>query len=121
MTAGERRILMTELVGKSVDHVLTPENDEMRVGCFERTGCLITMLPVDEMDAKIRPQGMEEGSFQIPKTRALLDGEVVEQLSEGDVDTEEHVAALAEERLNMQETGDDDELLLDHEANEGME
>ena len=118
---GERRILMTELVDKSVDHVLTPENDEMRVGCFERTGCLITMLPVDEMDAKIRPQGMEEGSFQIPKTRALLDGEVVEQLREGYVDTEEHVAALAEERLNMQETGDDDELLLDHEANEGME
>ena len=36
------------------------------------------MLPVDEMDAKIRPQGMEEASFQIPKTRALLDGEVVE-------------------------------------------
>ena len=31
------------------------------------------------------------------------------------------MAALAEERLNMQESGDEDELLLDHEANEGME
>ena len=31
------------------------------------------------------------------------------------------MAALAEEGLNMQETGDDDELLLDDEANEGME
>ena len=29
----------------------------MRVGCFERTGILTTKTPVEEEDAKIRPQG----------------------------------------------------------------
>ena len=72
---GERRILMTSLARKAADYVLKPENNDMRVSYFERIGCLITILLVDNLDAKIRPQGMEEGSFVIPKTRVILDGE----------------------------------------------
>ena len=33
--------------------------DEMRVGCFERTGCLIQMKKTAEADEKIRPQGVK--------------------------------------------------------------
>ena len=117
MVAGERRILITKLFGNAVDHVLLPENDKMRVSCFERTGCLITMLPLEEFDAKIRPQGMEVGSFVVPKTRALLDGEVEVQVTEGDnVGITEELAALAEETLNLEEAGGNEEILLENET-----
>eukprot|EP00548_Thalassiothrix_antarctica_P007089 CAMPEP_0194152060 /NCGR_PEP_ID=MMETSP0152-20130528/50800_1 /TAXON_ID=1049557 /ORGANISM="Thalassiothrix antarctica, Strain L6-D1" /LENGTH=71 /DNA_ID=CAMNT_0038856295 /DNA_START=1 /DNA_END=216 /DNA_ORIENTATION=+ len=33
------------------------------------------MHPLDEYDKKIKPQGMKEGSFQVPKDRSLLDGD----------------------------------------------
>ena len=46
---------MISLVGKAVDHVLKPENDNMRISCFEKIGCLIAMFLVDNLDAKIRP------------------------------------------------------------------
>ena len=118
MTAGERRILMTRLIGNAVGHVLKPENDEMRVSCFVRTGCLITMLPVEDMDLKIKPQGMDVGSFEVPKTRAILDGEVEAQVTEGDVKVAEELAALAEERLNIEEDGDNDDILLDNETSD---
>lgn len=36
MAAGERRILMTQLLSKAADHAISPEQDEMRVGCFKR-------------------------------------------------------------------------------------
>ena len=55
MTAGERRIFATKLVRNAVDHVSQPGNNKMRVSCFERTRCLVTMLPVEDMDAKIKP------------------------------------------------------------------
>lgn len=45
------------------------KDDDLRVGCFERTGCLITRLPNEEHDKKIKPQGMKEGSYSVPKVR----------------------------------------------------
>ena len=48
----------------------------MRVSCFERTGCLVTMLLVEDISAKIKLQGIEEGSFTILKMRAVLDSKV---------------------------------------------
>ena len=35
----------------------------MRIGCFERTGCLLRLLPHDD-DSLVRPQGLPE--YQIP-------------------------------------------------------
>ena len=57
MTAMERRILISHLVSHAQDEMLLPRNDKMRIGCFERTGCLITKQ-VCEKDALIKPQGV---------------------------------------------------------------
>lgn len=53
MTAMERRILITNQVGDAMTYVMSEEQDHMRVGCFERTGCLITLLANEEHDKKI--------------------------------------------------------------------
>jgi hypothetical protein len=44
MTAGERRILITQFIAKAMDDIMQESNDEMRVRCFEKTGCLLTWL-----------------------------------------------------------------------------
>ena len=55
MIVGERRILIISLIGKAVDYLLKPDNDNIRISCFEKIGCLIAMFLVDNLDAKIRP------------------------------------------------------------------
>ena len=72
MTAGERRILVTQLVGESMDYIMAPDQDKLRIGAFERTGCLITMLVSEELDKKIKPQGTSPGSFEVPTDASLL-------------------------------------------------
>ena len=52
MTASERRILISEFVGKAMRKVMTVEYEDVRVGCFERTGCLITLIANGEYDKK---------------------------------------------------------------------
>ena len=74
MTASERRILITWWVAKGMDFIMHEDQEGMRVGCFERTGCLITFLVSDEYDKKIRPQGIEPGSFDVPIDGSLLEG-----------------------------------------------
>ena len=37
--------------------------ERMRIGCFERTGCLLRLLPHDD-DSLVRPQGLPD--YQIP-------------------------------------------------------
>ena len=44
--------------------------ESMRVGCFERTGCRITMLVNDVHKSKIKPQGMPLGTFTVPTVAA---------------------------------------------------
>ena len=76
MTSGERRTLTPTLVAAGNKKAMSDDNDEMRIGCFERTGNLITMHPLDEFDKKLKLQGMTEGSFQVLRTdRSLLDGD----------------------------------------------
>ncbi len=58
MTASERCILIFQWVAKGMDFIMHEDQDAIRVGCFERTGCLITFLVSDEYDKKIRPQGI---------------------------------------------------------------
>ena len=45
MTACERHIHITFFVSKAIDYVMDSAMERTRVGCFESTGCLITMLP----------------------------------------------------------------------------
>ena len=75
ITAEERRILTTKLVAAANNNVVSDKEDEMRIGFFESTGNLITMHPLDAYDKKIKPQGMKEGSLQVPTDRFLLDGD----------------------------------------------
>ena len=111
MTVGKRRILIAKLVGNTTDYVLQLKNGEMRVSCFQRTRCLITMLPVEDMDAKIKLQGIEEGTFAIPKTKAVLHAQVVE----GNAQVNEGYATLDEETVNIEEDSNDDKIVLDSE------
>ena len=73
MTAGERLVLTTKLVAAVNNKFMSDEGDATRIGCFERSGSLITMHPLDAYDKNIKPQGMKEGSFQVPTYRFLLD------------------------------------------------
>jgi hypothetical protein len=52
MTAPERRILMSKFVGEAMRMLMADENDSVRVGSLERTGCLITFLAHKEFDDK---------------------------------------------------------------------
>ena len=52
ITATERRILISSFVSDAIKYVMNDDNDKMRVGCFERTGCLITLLVNEEFDKK---------------------------------------------------------------------
>jgi hypothetical protein len=48
---------MTHLLAKAVKKV--NDDDSLRIGAFERTGSLITLLPnLEQQDGKIKPQGL---------------------------------------------------------------
>ena len=49
---------------------MSADQDSLRVGAFERTGCLITMLISEEYDKNIRPQGAE-GLIVVPVDASL--------------------------------------------------
>ena len=58
MTTGERIIWITILISDAQDEILKEDNDSQRiVGCFERTGCIITKIVTQESDSKIKLQG----------------------------------------------------------------
>jgi len=77
MSAGERRILITKLVGQAMQSIMSA--DSLRVGAFERTGCLITLLISKKYDEKIRPQGAES-LIEVPVDASLLDETIEEQV-----------------------------------------
>ncbi len=68
MTAAQRRILVSNLVSAANKEIL--KNDELRIGCFERTGMLLTLDGSD--DDKIRPQGLSKKFLPI-KVPTLVD------------------------------------------------
>ena len=61
MSAPERRILISNIVADAMTECL--KMDDMRVGCFERTGVLLTLDGSD--DEKIRPQGLSDHHLPI--------------------------------------------------------
>jgi len=51
---------------------MSDEMDDLRLGCFERTGCLITRYIDVELDKKIKPLGVTV-SFKVPTEALPLD------------------------------------------------
>jgi hypothetical protein len=56
LTASDRRILITQWVGKAHDRLLSADYDRTRYRCFEKTGCLITAD--GSADENINPEGL---------------------------------------------------------------
>jgi len=52
LTAGEKRVISVGFIGQGMRKIMATEYDKMRVGCFERTGCLMTIIPNNEHDKK---------------------------------------------------------------------
>lgn len=98
LTAPERRVLVSRLVSEANKEALA--NDDARVGCFERTGMLLTLDGSD--DDKIRPQGLS-AKFMPIKVPQGVDLTVKPD--------EPEVVVTAEQ----QESGWDDEDLAIHE------
>ena len=115
MTACERRILTTKFVSGAMNDIMSIDKERMRVGCFERSGCLITMLVNDEYDRKIKPQGMTIGKFKIPTVQVLIDGG---DLPEGQNEEE---ATIIEEQIIIEEEHEEqeEELVIDEEVDNG--
>ncbi len=55
MTASERKILVSYLVGKANSNMFSDEMDDPRIGYFGRTECLIKRDIDVELDKKIKP------------------------------------------------------------------
>jgi len=76
LTASERRILVSYLVGQANSKMMSDEMDGLRIGCFERTGCLITR----DIDVElIKPQGVTV-SFKVPTEAPPLDLNIHEEV-----------------------------------------
>ena len=118
MSASERRIVTTQFIGKAMNEVMSTENTEMRRRAFEKTGCLITWLPIATHDDKICPQGLEKGMFHVPTTRTLVD--------QGDTDSaqvpmENEQAGVIEEQVLIDENEEVGFLHFDDEEDNGSE
>ena len=110
LTAGERRIISVGFVGQAMRKVMSVDYDNMRVGCFERTGCLMTIIANEEHDKKIRPQGMDTRNFTVPSVRTptmIVDGANNDE-NENIVGQDEEAAALQEEQTCLAEQGDEE-------------
>ena len=118
MTAGERRILSIGVLGKAMRKVMTQEYEAMRVGCFERTGCLLTLIANNEHDQRIKPQGMMTGSFTVPTQSVAVGGDNEDDENDIVVQSAEE-AALAEEQARIDDNEDDGELEMENEGNNG--
>ena len=69
MTASQRRVLISNIVAEAMKEALA--DDKMRAGCFERTGCLLTLD--GSGDEKIRPQGCSKSKLPLQIPQALVD------------------------------------------------
>ena len=130
LTAGERRILSIGFLGQAMRKIMTADYDDMRVGCFERTGCLMTLIANNEYDRKINPQGMKIGSFSIPSERLTVDvgEENVGNMNDIEGQGEEDAALQEEQALIDENNAEDegyfwmeDEPLVDNDSDDGGE
>ena len=55
---------MTHLLQESMEQILSSQRERMRIGCFERTGCLLRLNPHKD-DELVKPQDLKL-PFTIP-------------------------------------------------------
>ena len=110
MTAGERRILTTNFIAKAMKDIMDVSNDDIRVKCFERTGCLMTWLVSTSHDAKIKPQGIKDDMINVPTVRREEKIEKNNDILEG---MEPEVAAIAEEQQIINEEEENEYVCFD--------
>lgn len=75
LSTRERRILMSNFLADAMIKMLSAEKKNVRVGSFERTGCLMQLYNRELGDGKytddvIQPQGLE-GKYTIPVVTAV--------------------------------------------------
>ena len=124
MTAGERRLLISNFVDRA--NQITLKRDKMRVGCFIRTGCLMTLDGSD--DDKIQPQALTKKI--IIDTRCLSSQEVIDNfggLTMDEVSNETIEIGLTREELEIhltlpeEEMNEDNEIIIDEELVEDID
>ena len=93
-------------------------NDEMRVRCFEKTGCLLTWLVSANHDKKIKPQGIPEGRIKVPTERSLENLDNIHELPEG-IGAEE--AAIQEKQDIIDEEAENEDICFDEDIDDGSE
>lgn len=117
MTASKRRVLLSHLAAEAADMAM--KDDEMRIGCFRRVGCLITHHPSDE-DNEIKPQGVtlkllipatydnsDDNNFAEPSKQVAPEQELGGASNDARGDEEDSNANTNE----LCATGDEEELL----------
>ena len=115
MTAMERRILVTHLVARANSYMMEDARDEQRLSCFERTGCLMTVVEAELHDKKIRPQGLTKelkilrelignNEVEIPRNNNEMTGEI-NNLIEEENENEESEILLNDEQNKDEELG----------------
>ena len=119
MTAGERRILSIGFLGKAMRKVMTQEYEAIRVGCFERTGCLLTLVANNEHDQRIKPQGMMTGSFTVPTQSVAVGGDNEDDENDIVVQSVEEATLAEEQQAKIDDNEDDSELEIENEGNNG--
>eukprot|EP00957_Ditylum_brightwellii_P211347 15366073-Ditylum_brightwellii.AAC.2 len=82
MAALEHRVLVTHLVYKAQTYMLRSEQDKLHIGCFQRTGCLITKSVDETKDKLSKHQGMTK-PFKIPGSQI---GNFQQSLKANDLD-----------------------------------
>ena len=70
LSASERRILMSHFLAEAMEIMLSKDKSHIRIGAFERTGCLIELhnRQLEDgtlTDDKVKPQGLL-GKYTIP-------------------------------------------------------
>lgn len=116
MSAPERRVLISTLVAEANSEVL--QNDVLRIGCFERTGMLLTLD--GSHDDVIKPQGLsktflpiripaeveterdpnEPAEIMQPEDQDRLIAPEDEELHDGDQNIQDHDNVVDEECLD---------------------
>jgi len=92
---------------------MTHEHEAMRVGCFERTGFLLTFIANTEHDLRAKTQGMMPGSFTVPTQSVAVGGDNEENENNIVIQSAEE-AALVEEQARMDDNEDDGNLEMEN-------
>ena len=105
-------------LGKATRKVMTQEHEATRVGCFERTGFLLTLIASHEPEQSVKPQGMMTRSLTVP-TQSVSVGGDNEDDGIGTLVQSSEEETLAEEQTRIDDDEDDSE--LDVEIREAIE